>query len=194
MKMVKMKDCCFFAPPPPFFFFALYESPKQHPKEENNHFVLTGHLATQPKAKLWYTLSNMTCAPERGGWRTPLTTGSGRPRWPDYGPSCNPRLQRPSRRRQPAGQWPGPACRQGCPPTSAAPAAAGPWSGWAACRRCPCNEHTHQKFRTGFSPGGKAALYRCSRCSLGRKIWNSTTETRKSDLLCLCWKSWRKLQ
>lgn len=93
-----------------------------------------------------------------GGCRMSLTTGSGHLQWPDYGLSCSLRLQRPGRRRQPAGRWPGPASRQGCPPASAPPAAAAPWSGWAACRRRPCNEHVHREFRTGFSPKGKAAF------------------------------------
>ena len=126
------------------------------------------------------------CAPERGGQRTPLTTGSGHPRWPDYGPSCSPRLRRPGRRRQPAGRSPEPACQRGCRPASAAPAAAGPWSGWAACRRCPCNEHTHTEIRTGFSLVGKAALTGVQDVNLEGKPWSNTKEMLESDLLCLC--------
>lgn len=154
--MLKMKDFFFLFP-----VFALYKSPKQHPKEENNNFILAGHLATQAKTGSKLNINThfpKRTIPERGGCRMSFTTGSGHPQWPDYGLSCSLRLQRPSRRQQPAGRWPGPASQQGCPPASAPPAAAAPWSGWVACQRCPCNEHMHQEFRIGFSPKGKAAL------------------------------------
>lgn len=148
-----------------FFFFSLflhYTSLQSNtPKEENNHFILAGHLATQAKTGTKLNINThfpKQTIPERGGCRISFTTDSGHPQWPDYGLSCSLRLQRPSRWRQPAGQWPGPASRRGCPPASAPPAAAAPWSGWAACQRCPCNEHMHQEFRIGFSPKGKAAL------------------------------------
>lgn len=141
-----MKDCFFI-----LFLLLFYCTSLQSntQKKKNNRFILADHLAAQ--AKTGTELNSNRHFPvwpiplRGGGRRTPLTTGSGRPRWPDYDPSCNPRLRRPNKRRQPAGRWLEPVSRRGCPPASAAPAAAGPWSGWAACPRCPCHKRTTTK-------------------------------------------------
>lgn len=156
-------------------FSPLYESPKQHPKEENKHFRVAAYLSAEAQAgttpiSVTYS-AKWTVLPRReaGG---PLTTGSAPPQWPGCGPSCSRRLQRPKRRRQPAGPSPEPAFPRGCPPASAAPVAAGPRSGWAPCPRCPCKKHTRHRFM-----GGSDQEERQSSCVRGvksdGKLWSS---------------------
>lgn len=58
MKMLEMKECFFL-----LLLLLLYESPKQHPKEEINQSILAGHFAAQVKTET--KLNTYTYFPKR---------------------------------------------------------------------------------------------------------------------------------